>query len=440
MDSLYKQHLTTLQTQAEQALEQNGYDYLIIGSGRSELRFLDDYHHPFKPNPHFSQWVPVQDKQNCWLLVHPNKKPKLFYYQPKDFWHLVEALPDAEWVQCMEVKPFEQARSLNSALKRLKGKGVVIAPPNSHENFWGCELNPQVLLHQLHFTRAIKTPWEQSNLRRANHIAVRGHNAAYWAFHAGASEFQVHQAYLSATQQCERDLPYGNIAALNEHAAILHYQYQSTQPPAYNLSLLLDAGATYQGYAADITRTFTHQGSLFADLVRALDLAQQELIHTVRAGVSFVELHQAMQYKIAGILSFFKLVDLTPEAMIEKGIIQTFFPHGLGHLLGLQVHDIGGYQQDSKGTTQTPPEDSPALRLTRTLETGMVVTVEPGLYFIPMLLKELEKTEHSQYINWELIESLKPYGGIRIEDNILVREMDCENFTRDAFIAAESVA
>lgn len=439
MDTLYKQHLAILQEQTEQALAQHGFDYLIIGSGCSELRFLDDYHHPFKPNPHFAQWVPIQDKQNCWLLIRPKKKPKLFYYQPKDFWHLVEALPEAEWVQCMEIKPFEQERSLNSSLKRLKGQGAVIAPKQSHRHFWDCELNPQALLHTLHFNRAVKTTWEQANLRRANHIAVRGHNAAYWAFQAGSSEFQIHQAYLNATQQCERDLPYGNIVALNEHAAILHYQYQNIQQPAYNLSLLIDAGATHQGYAADITRTFTHQGTLFADLVRAVDLAQQELIHTIRAGVSFIELHQAMQYKLAGILSFFKVVSLETERIIEKGIVHSFFPHGLGHLLGLQVHDIGGWQQDEKGTVLSPPESSPALRLTRTLESGMVVTIEPGLYFIPMLLKELSKTEHSQYINWELVESLQPYGGIRIEDNILVQEMNCENFTRDAFIAAETV-
>lgn len=440
MDTLYAQHLNSLQQQAEAALEHCGYDYLIIGSGHSELRFLDDYHHPFKPNPHFTQWVPLSDQAHCWLLVRPHKKPKLFYYQPKDFWHLVEPLPDAEWTQLIEVKVFDQPRQLSASLGRLKGEGALIAPPKEGAPAWGCDLNPSKLLNYLHFKRAIKTEWEQQNLRKANHIAVRGHNAAYWAFHAGASEFQIHQAYLNATQQCEKDLPYGNIVALNEHAAILHYQYQNVVVPPYVSSLLIDAGATYQGYAADITRTFTHAGTLFADLVRAMDLAQQELISTVRSGVDFVELHQAMQHKIASILAYFKIVHLDADAQLETNLIGTFFPHGLGHLLGLQVHDVGGHQQNIKGDIKLPPDVSPALRLTRTLENGMVVTIEPGLYFIPSLLKELSKSPHCEYLNWELIEQLSPYGGIRIEDNVLVHDLGCENLTRDAFIAAEVAA
>jgi Xaa-Pro dipeptidase len=140
-----------------------------------------------------------------------------------------------------------------------------------------------------------------------------------------------------------------------------------------------------------------------------------------------------MQLKLAEILSNFNIVSLDAEAQLDTSIISTFFPHGLGHLLGLQVHDIGGRQQSLDGTTKEPPANSPALRLTRTLGTDMVITIEPGLYFIDSLLTTLAKSDNSQYINWDLVNELKPYGGIRIEDNVLVTESGSENFTRDAF-------
>lgn len=99
--------------------------------------------------------------------------------------------------------------------------------------------------------------------------------------------------------------------------------------------------------------------------------------------------------------------------MVEQGITRAFFPHGIGHFLGIQVHDVAGKPTPS-------PEDAPFLRLTRTLEAGMVVTIEPGLYFIPSLLEPLLNGPEAQYLNRALIDELKSCGGIRIEDNVVV--------------------
>jgi Xaa-Pro dipeptidase len=139
---------------------------------------------------------------------------------------------------------------------------------------------------------------------------------------------------------------------------------------------------------------------------------------------------------LAGILKDFDIVQLDADDQLSTGVISTFFPHGLGHLLGLQVHDIGGFQQSSDGAMKAAPEHSPALRLTRELASDMVITIEPGLYFIEPLLKSLADTDNGKYINWGLIEQLKPYGGIRIEDNVLVQAQGSENFTRNAFFAS----
>jgi len=112
-----------------------------------------------------------------------------------------------------------------------------------------------------------------------------------------------------------------------------------------------------------------------------------------------------------------------------------FFPHGLGHLLGLEVHDVGGFMRSPDGGDIPRPAGHPYLRLTRVLEQGFVVTMEPGLYFIPQLLAGARADERSRRINWARVDSLRKFGGIRIEDDLAVTATGCENLTRDAFRA-----
>ncbi|MXW51108.1 MAG: M24 family metallopeptidase, partial [Gammaproteobacteria bacterium] len=117
---------------------------------------------------------------------------------------------------------------------------------------------------------------------------------------------------------------------------------------------------------------------------------------------------------------------------------RTFMPHGLGHLLGVQTHDVGGWQTTPEGSEAPPPDAHATLRLTRTIEAGMVFTIEPGLYFIPMLLSRLRKEANAREVNWPQVESMTPWGGARIEDNVLVMEGGARNLTREAFAALDS--
>ena len=110
-------------------------------------------------------------------------------------------------------------------------------------------------------------------------------------------------------------------------------------------------------------------------------------------------------------------------------------PHGLGHLIGLQTHDVGGQQVGPEGGLAPPPENYPALRLTRTLDDYMPVTIEPGLYFIPQLLEAAFSQPAGKHLNRALIESLVPCGGIRIEDNVYLADGALVNMTREAFAA-----
>lgn len=122
---------------------------------------------------------------------------------------------------------------------------------------------------------------------------------------------------------------------------------------------------------------------------------------------------------------------MTPESMVETGVTSTFFPHGMGHQIGLQVHDVGGHQANIEGDTAPPPSEHPFLRNTRTLEAGQIVTIEPGLYFIDSLLGDLKKSEQGSSIHWDKVKQFMPYGGIRIEDDIVVTSDGHRNLTRE---------
>jgi Xaa-Pro dipeptidase len=139
---------------------------------------------------------------------------------------------------------------------------------------------------------------------------------------------------------------------------------------------------------------------------------------------------------LARILHDFDLITVDPEVAVETGVSSVFFPHGIGHGIGLQVHDVAGFAASNAGGTIAKPDGHPYLRLTRMLEPGMVVTIEPGIYFIDMLLDQLKDKGLGPSVNWDRVERFKPYGGIRIEDDVVCTSAAPVNLTREGFAAA----
>jgi Xaa-Pro dipeptidase len=125
-------------------------------------------------------------------------------------------------------------------------------------------------------------------------------------------------------------------------------------------------------------------------------------------------------------------VKCSADEAVQSGITRAFLPHGLGHLLGLQVHDAGGRQRDTSGALREPPSQDPFLRLTRTLQPGFVVTIEPGIYLIPALMRAA-LAQHEDKLNRSKIERMLPIGGIRVEDDVEVTAEGHRNLTREAF-------
>ena len=436
LGALYQDHIKTLQERAQQMLARFELDAMLIHSGERLTVFLDDHDYPFKVNPQFKAWVPVTSVPNCWLWVDGVNKPKLWFYAPVDYWHNVEPLPQSFWTDEIEIVALKNAGEIGQRLPAQRQNVAYIGPTPERASQLGIKadlINPKGAIDFLHYHRSYKTDYELYCMREAQKTAVIGHRAAKEAFLSGMSEFDINVAYLSATGHRDSDVPYGNIIALNEHAAVLHYTKLDHLPPEQSRSFLIDAGTEYNGYAADLTRTYAaHGDSEYAQLIRDMNDEQLALTATLKAGVRYTEYHQQMHQRIAKLLRKHQLVDgLSEEAMVAENLTGPFMPHGVGHSLGLQVHDVAGFMQDDSGTHLAAPQQYPYLRCTRILEPRMVVTIEPGIYFIESLLAPWREGKFSQYFDWARIDALKPYGGIRIEDNVVIREQGVENMTRD---------
>lgn len=434
LESNYKTHIETKLENARTILERSGFDSMVIHSGKLKYMFQDDMTYPFKANPLFLEWVPIVDNPNCWIIVNQTDKPKLVFFQPVDFWHSVPADPTEYWVESFDFVKLANADEVNNLLPKDKSNSVYLGEYENDAKSLGYEkINDKSVLDYLHFHRAYKTDYQMECIREANRLGVIGHQAAKSAFLSGSSEFDIHLEYLRAISHTQEEIPYGLIMGINKNAAVLHYhnfdRAKSSKEDTH--SFLIDAGARFNGFASDITRTYAFRDDEFSDLVNRMTTDQIELVNALKLGESYSHSHYKSLEAIAKILIDFEFVNISQEEMLEKDLVKPFYPHGLGHHLGIQVHDLGANLEDDKGTIASKNENYPTLRATRILEPRMVHTVEPGLYFIDSLLDEVKASENVKSFNWSRIEEFKKYGGIRIEDNIILHADKTENITRD---------
>ncbi|NIS90718.1 MAG: Xaa-Pro dipeptidase [Woeseiaceae bacterium] len=433
---LYPDHIKTLCERHDHALENSGAAHAVIFSGCPKTVFLDDQQYPFKPNAHFLSWVPLVNLPLSCIVHTPGETPQLIYYLPHDYWHSVPGQPGGYWTGLFDIKVVHSPDDVAANLPEDREKCILIGEIDDESHAFGIErVNPTSAINILHYARGVKTQYEIACLRLASRRGARGHNAAEAAFREGRSEFDIHRAYCKAVSHADNELPYSNIVALNSHGAVLHYTNLEREPPDTLRSFLIDAGAQVHGYASDITRSYSWSDSRFSELIERMHSAQGDIVSRIRAGVNYSELHIETHRILAAVLVDAGIVSGDPDTLLSTGVTSAFFPHGLGHLLGIQVHDVGGFMENEAGTIIDPPSGHPFLRLTRDLEENMVLTVEPGIYAIDMLLDNLRGTAAENHVNWQGVEWLRPFGGIRIEDNVRVTADGCENLTRDAFTA-----
>lgn len=430
LKSLFTDHISNLQQQYDAIMAELSIDTLILDTGVLGYYYQDDQSFPFRSSHHFAHWCPLRGPEHLLKLKRGNK-PKLLAVVPEDFWHEHKEIGDEYWTNLFDIEVHTSRQDAWSHIKALGG-GSYLGPCDAEAEKHNLKKAPDGLLPRLNWNRSKKTDYEVTCLIEASRLGAIAHRAAEKAFISGGSELDIFNAYLQAISVTESELPYNAIICLNEKGAFLHYEAKRDDVKN-GLSLLIDSGANYKGYASDITRTYASSAapSEFKDLLESLNAMQSELVDQVRPGVSMGDLHYRSHEKLAEILLQHDLISgLSVQQSIEENVTKTFYPHGLGHMLGLLVHDVGGQQKDPEGNPCEKDPRMPKLRSLRTLDVGHVITVEPGLYFIKALLDKEQESERSKYYNWQLIEKLKPCGGIRIEDNVVVTTEGCRNLTR----------
>jgi len=430
---LYSDHIRAVEARYAAAVAGAGFDAVVIHSGSPKKRSeWDDQFFPLRPTPEFHLWAPLTEP-DCYVVFETGKKPRLLWPESKSFWER-PAAPDATYF--MDVLDVHRAgdpdlATLSSGGKKVAFYGEDVARAATL-GFAAVAVNPPKLVATLDGGRVLKTPYEVACLAEANRIAALGHDAVRKAFEGGAhSELELHLAFLGATRQDDQETPYKNIVALGRNGAVLHHVSYG-RDATRGESLLLDAGATYLGYCSDITRTWARAqrgdggsaGGTFASLVLAMEAMQKRLVARVATGMPYEELHDESHRQMSAILEEVGIASGTREEIDQKGITRAFYPHGLGHSLGLVTHDVGC-------ASLRPRPDNPFLRNTSRIAEGQVFTIEPGLYFIDGLLAELRAKPEGKLVDWNLVEALRPFGGIRIEDDVLVLASGVRNFTRE---------
>ncbi len=213
---------------------------------------------------------------------------------------------------------------------------------------------------------------------------------------------------------------YGTIVGAGPNAAVLHFE-PSGRAVAPGDFVLVDSGAEVQRYVADVTRTYvagTPTG-FQRDLHAAVRHAQERAIARCVPGAEWKQIHLAAAVDLTAGLVAMGVLRGQPESLVEQEAHALFFPHGLGHLVGLGVRDASGL---ARGRTRDPRPSLRSLRMDLPLAEGFVVTVEPGLYFIPALLQDPSRRErHRDAVNWTLVDAHLELGGVRLEDDVLVR-------------------
>ena len=219
-------------------------------------------------------------------------------------------------------------------------------------------------------------------------------------------------------------LAFESIVAAGDHSAVLHFAPTQRELEAGQL-LLVDAGAEYRGYASDVTRTYAVGGELDARqriVWETVRRAGEAAIATCRPGVEWREVHRTAALVTAEGLVELGVLRGAPETLVESGAVTLFFPHGVGHMVGLGVRDAG-YASDE---AREPAPGLPRLRLDIPLQPRHAWTVEPGIYFVaPLLARHRDRRD----VDWDRVDDLLGFGGVRIEQNVLITDVGCDVLT-----------
>ncbi|NJO40885.1 MAG: aminopeptidase P family protein [Cyanobacteria bacterium CRU_2_1] len=426
---------------------------VILWSGRRSSRNFPANAYPFRASSHFLYFAGLP-LHNAVIRLESGKL-ELFMDDatPADIlWHGETAKRDriAEQIGADSAYPLARLKSVTEGaatvpvqdaavcLQQSQFLDRLITPANALQGIDWQLANAIVHLRLTHDAGAI------AEIRKAAMVTVQAHKAGMIATPKAQTEAQVRAAMESVIMANNMTCAYGSIVTV--HGEVLHSdRYHHPLQP--NDLLLADVGAEAEtGWASDVTRTWAVSGK-FSPTQRAIyDVvlaAHDRCIEKARPGVEYRELHQVAATTIADGLVDLGILHGRAEDLVEQDAHALFFPHGVGHLLGLDVHDmedlgdLAGYEP---GRTRSDRFGWCYLRLDRPLRPGMAVTIEPGFYQVPALLNDPERRENYRaMVNWERLEQFADVRGIRIEDDVFITTRGCEVLTADLPTSAEAI-
>ena len=279
--------------------------------------------------------------------------------------------------------------------------------------------------------RSIKTQDEIAQIEAALDVSYEMQTLSMKMSKPGVYEREVAGAMEAVALSHGCRLAFPTIFSI--HGETLHNHHHENQMKNGDIAVNDSGAESGAHYASDITRTIPI-GGRFSQRQReiysiVLD-AQIKAIEATRPGVEFRDIHRLASEVLVSGLKDLGLIKGNVKEAVQDGVHTLFFQCGLGHMMGLDVHDMEGLGEDYVGYTETikrnPEFGWRSLRLGKALEPGFVITVEPGLYFIPELISRWKaELKHAQYINYDTVEKYRDFGGIRVEDDILVTEQSC---------------
>ena len=373
-----------------------------------------DQTYPFIPYPEY------------YWLTGSRRWGGVLAYDPQDGWrHFVRPVSQNErlWEGGMETVEGEDVAELPRWLVQRAGRPVAVIGATV-DNVDSDLQRAAALQASLDGVRRRKDAAEIALIERAAAATAAGHAKARETIQPGVTERRVRvELEAEMFRYGADDVAFDTIVGAGTHAAVLHFEPGDRIVEPDDL-VLIDAGAAISGYAADVTRTypagdrFTPRQQAIYDLVLA---AQLEAISTCRKGVEWHEVHRAAAGVIALGLHDLGILRGNRDDLLDSGAISLFLPHGVGHMVGLGVRDVGGLAPGREVGVYCGIR----MRVDLPLEENYLMTVEPGVYFVPALLDDPERRERfAGMVDWDALEAWRAVGGVRIEDNVLITAAD----------------
>jgi len=293
------------------------------------------------------------------------------------------------------------------------------------------EYTSERLIRAVVAQRSIKSEQEISEIETALDISYEMQTAAMKMAKPGLYEREIAGAMEGIALSYGGRLSFPTIFSI--HGETLHNHKHDNLMKAGDIAINDSGAETRLGYASDITRTIPISGKFTQRQKKIYSIvldAQEKAIKAIKPGIEFRNVHRLACTVLASGLKDLGLMKGDIDEAVNDGAHTLFFQCGLGHMLGLDVHDMEGLGEDYIGYTDTikrnPEFGWKSLRLAKELEAGFVITVEPGIYFIPELINRWKaENKNSQYINYDMVTKFEDFGGVRIEDDVLVTEQGC---------------